>query len=92
MLGAQRDFFIFNLLRSKGTKADKRRHAAACTKEGNGKRGRGEGKEGGFERVGCNHQDYRATGRSMGSTGNKGGRECVGGGTGSLSPAFSVGG
>lgn len=24
------------------------------------------GKEGGIERVGCNHQDYRATGSSMG--------------------------
>lgn len=46
------------------------------------------GKEGGIERVGCNHQDYRATGSSMGSTGNKG----EGGGTGSLSSAFSVGG
>lgn len=35
MLGAQRDFFWFLIYCVfKGTKADKRRHAAACTKEG----------------------------------------------------------
>lgn len=29
------------------------------------------GKEGGLKRIGCNHQDHRATGRSIGSTENK---------------------
>lgn len=68
--------------------ADIRGHAAACTKDergggrvreavGWGRRckmlGREVKEEAGAERVGCSHRDQRATGRSVGSSGQRGG-------------------
>lgn len=78
--------FIFNFTASLSVQsvqcADICGHAVACTKDGGVREvvgwrrrckmlGREVKEEAGAERVGCSHQDQRATGRSVGSRGQR---------------------